>query len=230
MKKADALYSKIGLLHMIRLVIVDDHTLFREGLASIIRLEPDIEVSGLAGSVQEAVDIVRTLKPDIVLMDFTLPDGTGADATRMVLKEDPDCKIIFLTMSEEDENLFAAIRSGAKGYLLKNMSPSKLVATIRSVQQGESALSRTMTLRLMEELSRTKESENLGDATLAKLTRREMDVLREIAKGSTNQEIAKQLYLSENTVKYHVHSILQKLGLPSRRAAASFAKEHGIKA
>jgi DNA-binding NarL/FixJ family response regulator len=215
---------------MIRLVIVDDHALFREGLASIIRLEPDIEVSGLAGSVQEAVDIVRTLKPDIVLMDFTLPDGTGADATRMVLKEDPDCKIIFLTMSEEDENLFAAIRSGAKGYLLKNMSPSKLVATIRSVQQGESALSRTMTLRLMEELSRTKEPETLGDASLVKLTRREMDVLREIAKGLTNQEIAKQLYLSENTVKYHVHSILEKLGLPSRRAAAIFAKEHGIKA
>jgi len=230
MKKADALYSKIGLLQMIRLVIVDDHALFREGLASIIRLEPDIEVSGLAGSVREAVDVVRTLKPDVVLMDFTLPDGTGADATRMVLKEDPDCKIIFLTMSEEDENLFAAIRSGAKGYLLKNMSPSKLVATIRSVQQGESALSRTMTLRLMEELSRTKEPEHLEDATLAKLTRREIDVLREIVKGSTNQEIAKQLYLSENTVKYHVHSILQKLGLPSRRAAAIFAKEHGIKA
>ena len=215
---------------MIRLVIVDDHALFREGLASIIRLELDIEVSGLAGTVQEAVEVVRTLKPDIVLMDFTLPDGTGADATRMVLKEDPDCKIIFLTMSEDDENLFAAIRSGAKGYLLKNMSPSKLVATIRSVQKGESALSRTMTLRLMEELSRTKEPEHLEDSTLAKLTRREMDVLREIAKGSTNQEIAKQLYLSENTVKYHVHSILQKLGLPSRRAAAIFAKEHGIKA
>ena len=217
-------------MQMIRLVIVDDHALFREGLASIIRLEPDIEVSGLAGSVREAVDVVRTLKPDVVLMDFTLPDGTGADATRMVLKEDPDCKIIFLTMSEDDENLFAAIRSGAKGYLLKNMSPSKLVATIRSVQKGESALSRTMTLRLMEELSRTKEPEHLEDSTLAKLTRREMDVLREIAKGSTNQEIAKQLYLSENTVKYHVHSILQKLGLPSRRAAAIFAKEHGIKA
>jgi len=215
---------------MIRLVIVDDHALFREGLASIIRLEPDIEVSGLAGTVQEAVEVVRTLKPDIVLMDFTLPDGTGADATRMVLKEDPDCKIIFLTMSEEDEDLFAAIRSGAKGYLLKNMSPSKLVATIRSVQQGESALSRAMTLRLMEELSRTKEPERPGDASLAKLTRREMDVLREIVKGSTNQEIAKQLYLSENTVKYHVHSILQKLSLPSRKAAAIFAKEHGIKA
>jgi len=214
---------------MIRLVIVDDHALFREGLASIIRVEPDIEVSGLAGTVQEAVEVVCMLKPDIVLMDFALPDGTGADATRMVLKEYPDCKIIFLTMSEDDENLFAAIRSGAKGYLLKNMSPSKLVATIRSVQRGESALSRSMTLRLMEELSRTKEPERLGDPSLAKLTHREMDVLRELATGLTNQEIADRLYLSENTVKYHVHSILEKLNLPGRRAASIFAKEHGIK-
>ena len=214
---------------MIKLVIVDDHALFREGLASIIQLEPDIEVSGLAGSVQEAVEVVRKRKPDMVLMDFTLPDGTGADATSMVLKEHPDCKIIFLTMSEEDENLFAAIRSGAKGYLLKNMSPSKLVTTIRSVQRGESALSRSMTLRLMEELSRTKETDRIGDAALDKLTRREMDVLTELTKGFSNKEIANRLYISENTVRYHVHSILEKLNLPDRRAAAAFAKEHGIK-
>ena len=213
---------------MIKLVIVDDHALFREGLASIIQLEKDIEISGLAGTVKEAVEVVRALKPDIVLMDFSLPDGNGADATRIVLKEHPDCKIIFLTMSESDENLFAAIRSGAKGYLIKNMSPSKLVTTIRSVQRGESALSRTMTLRLMEELSRTKEPERLDDSSLAKLTRREMDVLRALTTGMTNKEIARFLYLSENTVKYHVHSILDKLNLPDRRAAASFAKEHGI--
>jgi len=213
---------------MIKLVIVDDHALFREGLASIIRLEPDIEVSGLAGSVQEAGEIIRTLKPDIVLMDFTLPDGTGADATRTVLKEHPDCKIIFLTMSDNEENLFAAIRSGAKGYLMKNMSPSKLVTTIRCVQQGESALSRSMTLRLMEELSRTRAPDRQGDVSLVKLTRRELDVLRELTTGKTNKEIAERLFISENTVKYHVHSILDKLDLPNRSAAAKFAKEHGI--
>lgn len=213
---------------MIKLIIVDDHTLFREGLASIIQAEPDIEVSGLAGTVQEAVEVVRQLKPDIVLMDYSLPDGTGADATRMVIEEHPDCKIVFLTMSESDENLFEAIRSGAKGYLLKNMSPSKLVTTIRSVQRGESALSRSMTLRLMEELSRMKEPERLDDSSLAKLTRREMDVLRALTTGKTNKEIANHLYLSENTVKYHVHSILDKLNLPDRKVAANFAKEHGI--
>lgn len=213
---------------MIKMVIVDDHALFREGLASIIQIEPDIEVSGLAGTVQEAVETVRDLKPDIVLMDFVLPDGTGADATRQVLREHPDCKIVFLTMSEEDENLFAAIRSGAKGYLLKNMSPSKLVTTIRSVHRGESALSRSMTLRLMEELSRTKGSERLEDQWLEKLTQRENDVLRVLATGKTNKEIANHLYISENTVKYHVHSILEKLNLPNRKAAAIFAKEHGM--
>lgn len=211
-----------------KIIIVDDHVLFREGLATIIQKEADIEVAGLVGSVKETVDIVATVQPDIVLMDFNLPDGTGADATIKVLEKHPECKIVFLTMSDSDENLFAAIRAGAKGYLLKNMSPSNLIATIRSVQQGESALSRSMTLRLMEELSRTKEPERLGDAALAKLTKRELDVLAELTQGKTNREIADELYLSDNTVKYHVHSILKKLNLQDRKQAANFAKEHGV--
>lgn len=213
---------------MINLVIVDDHALFREGLASILRLEEDIEVAGLAGSVEEAVEVVRELKPEIVLMDFSLPDGNGADATRLVLAEHPECKIIFLTMSEQDESLFAAIRSGAKGYLLKNLSPSKLIASIRAVQQGESALSRTMTLRLMDELSRTKAPDRVSSAVLDELTPREIDVLRELTAGLTNREIADQLVISQNTVKYHVHSILDKLNLTNRREAAEFARKHGI--
>ena len=102
-----------------RLIIVDDHALFREGLASIIRSEPDVEIAGMAGSVREAVEMARAVKPDMILMDFSMPDGTGADATRQILSENPACKIVFLTMSEEDDNLFDAIRAGAKGYLLK---------------------------------------------------------------------------------------------------------------
>jgi DNA-binding NarL/FixJ family response regulator len=211
---------------MIKLMIVDDHVLFREGLASIIRSEPDIEIAGLAGTVRDAVDMAGRLKPDIVLMDFSLPDGSGADATLQILKAHSDCKIIFLTMSEEDENLFAAIRSGAKGYLLKDMHPSKLVTAIRSVHKGESALSRSMTLSLMKELSGTKKSEHLqADPTL---TRRELDVLRAVATGKSNQEIGSELFLSENTVKYHVHSILDKLRLKDRREAAIYAREHGL--
>ena len=208
-----------------KIIVVDDHVLFREGLVAIVRSEPDIEIVGQAGTVQEAVEMVKKLKPDMVLMDFTLPDGTGADATRAILMEHPKCKIIFLTMSEEDEHLFAAIRSGAKGYLLKNMHPAKLISTLRSVQKGESALSRSMTLRLMEELARTKEPPGPGDPTL---TRRELEVLRELTSGLSNQEIAERLFISENTVKYHVHSILEKLNLSDRRDAALYAREHGL--
>ena len=208
-----------------KIIIVDDHILFREGLASIIRSERDIQVAGMAGTVQEAVEMAGVIKPDLILMDFALPDGTGADATRMILNAHPGCKIVFLTMSEQDEDLFSAIRSGAKGYLLKNMHPQKLVVALRSVQKGESALSRSMTMRLMEELSRTKKSDYPQSNTL---THREMDVLRAVAAGQTNQEIAKQLFISENTVKYHVHSILGKLDLADRKEVAAYAREHGL--
>ena len=212
-----------------KIIIVDDHVLFREGLASIIRQEADIEVLDLVGNVQDAIASVSRLKPDIVLMDFSLPDGTGAEAAQQITREVPDCKIIFLTMMENDESLFAAIRSGAKGYLLKNMSPSKLISTLRSVQRGESALSRSMTLRLMGELSRTRDSDHVGSPVLAKLTHREKEVLVEVATGKSNKEIAQQLVLSENTIKYHVHSILEKLNLGDRKEMARFAREHGIK-
>jgi two-component system NarL family response regulator len=209
----------------IRLIVVDDHILFREGLIAVVRSELDFEIVGQAGNVGEAIEIVRSLRPDMVLMDFGLPDGTGADATQAILKEYPECKIVFLTMSEEDDDLFAAVRSGAKGYLLKNMHPSKLISSLRSVHRGESALSRSMTLRLMEELAHTKESSRIVDPTL---TRREIEILREVASGKSNLEIAKHLFISENTVKYHVHSILDKLGLSDRKDATVYAREHGL--
>ena len=209
-----------------KLLIVDDHVLFREGLASIIQSEADIDIVGKVGTVRDAVEYARNAKPDVILMDFVLPDGTGVDATRAILEMHPSCKVVFLTMSEQDENLFAAIRSGAKGYLLKDMHPTKLVVALRSVQQGESALSRTMTLRLMGELSRTKPAEAFVESPT--LTRREIDVLRALAAGLSNQEIANQFYLSENTVKYHVHSILEKLRLKDRKEAATYARSKGL--
>ena len=209
----------------IRLVIVDDHILFREGLIAVIRSQPGFEVVGQAGTVREAVEEVRAWRPDMVLMDFGLPDGTGVEATRAILKEYAECKIVFLSMSEEDDDLFAAIRSGARGYLLKNMHPQKLFAALRSVQQGESALSRSMTMRVMEELSHTTKPQYPADITL---TRREIDVLQAIAVGLSNLEIANQLFITENTVKYHVHSILEKLNLSDRKEAAAYARKHGL--
>jgi len=214
---------------MIRILIVDDHNLFRAGLAAIIGEEADIEVVGQVGTVHEAVEAVRKLRPDIVLMDFSLPDGTGAEATKRIIEENPACKVVFITMSDKEEDLLAAIRSGAVGYLMKNMAPAKLVASLRSVQKGESALSRAMTLRLMKELARTREPETTEDPVLGKLTSREKDVLVEVATGKSNQEIADRLVISENTVKYHVHSILNKLNLRDRKEMTRFAREHGIK-
>lgn len=209
-----------------KLLIVDDHVLFREGLAAIFRPHMDIEIAGMAGTVRDAIEKARALMPDIILMDFNLPDGSGVDATRTILEEQPDCKIVFLTMSEQDEDLFAAIRVGAKGYMLKNMHPPELVASLRSVHRGESALSRAMTLRLMDELSRTKKA--VGRPAENTLTLRELDVLRAIAKGMSNQEIGSHLFISENTVKFHVHSLLAKLNLSDRKEAANFAREHGL--
>ena len=214
---------------MIRILIVDDHLLFREGLAAIIRSEPDIDVVGLAGSIRDATEAARAAQPDIILMDFGLPDGTGADATSQILKEFPSCKIIILTVSERDEDLFSAIRNGAKGYLLKGVSPADLVSAVCSVYQGESALSRSMTLRLMDEMVRGKDViTRPRDPKLAKLTSRELEVLYHLASGMTNLEIGKKLFLSENTVKYHVRLILDKLELNDRKQASHYAMENGL--
>lgn len=209
------------------IIIVDDHILFREGIAAILRPEADIKIVGMVGSVREAVEAAYSSKPDVVLMDFHLPDGDGTDATRRILEKHPSCKIIFLTMSEQDENMFKAIRSGAKGYILKNMHPPQLLAAIRSVERGESALSAAMTLRLMEEMTRSTEASTPHPAENT-LTLRELDVLRAIADGLSNQEIGERLFISENTVKFHVHSLLSKLNLPDRREAANYAKRYGL--
>lgn len=209
-----------------KIVIVDDHVLFREGIAAILRPETDFEIVGMGGSVREAVEIARSLKPEIILMDFNLPDGDGTEATRLILQEYPACKIIFLTMSEQDANLFEAVRSGAKGYIVKNIHPLQLVASIRSVYNGESALSAEMTRRVMEELSRS--ANQPTHPVENTLTLRELDVLRSIASGLSNQEIGQKLFISENTVKFHVHSLLSKLNLSDRKEAASYARERGL--
>lgn len=213
---------------MIRILLVDDHVLFREGLAGLLRPEPDFDLVGQAGTAREAIQLARQLQPDLILMDFTLPDGTGLDVTQAVLETNPSVSIVFLTIHEDDDRLFSAIRSGAKGYLLKNVPVDSLLASLRGLQRGEAPLSPTLTLRMINEFSRLTASEPADASALLNLTNREVDILRLLAHGATNQEIAARLVISENTVKNHVHNILEKLNVRNRREAARFAKKNHL--
>jgi DNA-binding NarL/FixJ family response regulator len=212
-----------------RVIVVDDHILFREGLISLFRSASDFEVVGEAGSVQDGIEQARALQPDIVLMDFSLPDGTGLDATQAILEEFPDCKVIFLTVHETNEKLFAAIRAGAKGYLPKNVAGKNLISSLRALDRDEMALSRKMSSRIVEEFSQSSLQNTLNEEILKKLSPRELDVLCELELGVSNYEIAQRLFLSENTIKHHVRNILSKLDVKNRREAGLIARQAGLK-
>jgi DNA-binding NarL/FixJ family response regulator len=211
-----------------KIMVVDDHVLFCEGLISLFRFSNEYLVVGSAGSVQEAVSKARETRPDIILMDFSLPDGTGLDATKIILAEQPECKIVFLTVYETDENLFAAIRLGAKGYMLKNVAGSDLISSLRALDRGESAISRKMMNRVLEEFVNTP-ADSAGGDLISKLSPREKDILRELESGATNTDIAQRLFLSENTVKHHIRNVFDKLGIENRRQAAELARQFGLK-
>jgi two-component system nitrate/nitrite response regulator NarL len=209
------------------ILVIDDHVLFRDGLVSLFQSTPEFHVVGQAGTVKEGIEQAFHYRPDIILMDFSLPDGTGLDATCAILDELPDCKIIFLTVFETDENLLTAIRLGAKGYMLKNVSSSSLIASLRALAHGEIAMSRKMMSRVVE-YSRSippTPASNLVD----KLSPREIDILHELQDGASNMEIAHKLFLAENTVKHHIHNILEKLGVENRRQAGVVARKMGLK-
>lgn len=211
-----------------RILIVDDHILFREGLSGLLRSQADMEVIAECGTVREAVDLALQAHPDVILMDYSLPDGTGLEATRSILAVDPQIQIIFLTVHDNDERVIAAMRAGAKGYLLKNLSVSKLLASLRALQRGEAAISRTMMARILAEFAQTTPAPTQVPSPLVGLTSREIEVLQELADGITNQEIATRLFISENTVKNHIHNILEKLSLHNRREAIEFARKNGL--
>lgn len=211
-----------------KILVVDDHILFREGLVSLLSKEKDFKVAAQAGSVKEAVQMARKHQPDMILMDFSLPDGTGADASNAILLEFPTCQIVFLTVFDEDEQLFEAVRSGAKGYLLKNTPITRLVAALRSLQRGEAAISPSMALRIMGELSRSRGEGGHDANLLEQLSQRELEVLRCLLDGASNTDIADRLVISLNTVKHHVRSILDKLDVKNRREAARIARSLGL--
>lgn len=211
-----------------RILVVDDHTLFREGLVRLLKNQADFKVVGEASNMGEAIRLTRELKPDLILMDFRLPDGDGLEATQTIHILDASIKVVFLTIYESDDLLFAAIRSGAKGYLLKNIPVSHLMEMLRRVIRGEAAISLAMAARILEEFARREWLNDDGQAVIKQLTAREFEILKEIASGASNREIAKKLVLSENTIKNHVHNILEKLKLPNRHQAAVFAIRHRL--
>jgi len=209
-----------------RILVVDDHPLFRSGLVSLLNGQPDFLVVGVAGTLEESVNKTLELKPDLVLMDFILPDGDGLEATQIILALRPETRIVFLTIHETDELLFSAIRSGAKGYLLKNISVKKMLQLLRGLSSGEAAITLKMASRILEEFARQEWRTPEGDPAFEQLTTRELEILKIIASGATNREIAARLFISENTVKNHVHSILEKLKLHNRREAAYLAARY----
>ncbi len=212
----------------VRLLLVDDHVLFREGLMSLIASQPDLEVVGQAGSVREAVTQALQLRPDIILMDYTLPDGDGVVATQAIMSEWSGAKVVFLTVHEDDEVLFAAIRAGAMGFLYKNTRTSELLGRLRAVARGEAGISPAVARRILEEFSRTPAARQADPAQSTELTAREVEIVQAIAQGASNRDIARQLVISENTVKNHVRNVLSKLHLRNRRDVAQYARSRGL--
>jgi len=211
-----------------KILIVDDHTVLREGLTSLLNSQPDFEVVGNVGTVNDAIAAACNLNPNLILMDIGLPDGTGVDATKAILAKRPNTDIVMLTIHDSDEMLFDAMRSGAKGYLMKNTSMNNLISSLRSLERGEAAISRTMTRRILSGLVNDQDTRP-GDDAIQQLTAREVEILAEVSSGATNKEIAERLFISVNTVKNHIHDILRKLDLKNRREARMFAIRNGIK-
>jgi DNA-binding NarL/FixJ family response regulator len=208
----------------IRVLVVDDHALFRRGLQMVLEQEEDIEVVGEAGDGAEAVQRAADTVPDIVLMDVRMPKRGGIDACTAIKDAVPSAKIIMLTISDEEADLYDAIKAGASGYLLKEISIEEVAAAIRAVNEGQSLISPSMASKLLTEFaSMIKRTDDRQQVPTPRLTEREMEVLKLVAKGLNNRDIAKQLFISENTVKNHIRNILEKLQLHSRMEAVVYA-------
>jgi DNA-binding NarL/FixJ family response regulator len=208
---------------MIRTLIVDDHLIFIEALSNLVSAQGDFEVVGQACSVEEAVRQARSLKPDLILMDFLLEDGTGLDATQEIIATLPAVKIVFLTAHDDDQRLFEAIRYGAVGYLLKNIPASEMLAYLRGLNRGEIALQPALATRIVKEFAKMPVRPTRQPEEFSSLTDREMEVMKELENGATNRQIAKKLVISEQTVKNHVSQILKKLHIKDRRELSKFS-------
>jgi DNA-binding NarL/FixJ family response regulator len=204
---------------MIRVLIVDDHPVVRDGLAAVLGTQPDLEIAGLAGTGQEAIHQAAALRPDVVLMDLKMPTMDGATTTAAIKVTHPDVRVLVLTTYDTDADITAAVNAGADGYLLKQASRDELCAAVRTVARGGSALSPAVAAKVLTRMR--------GEA-IGGLSSREIDVLTAVARGHNNKQVARQLHLSEATVKTHLLHIYAKLGVADRTAAVTTALERGI--
>jgi DNA-binding NarL/FixJ family response regulator len=212
----------------VRVLLVDDDDLMRAGLKAVLSSDDAIEVVGEAADGRAALDEVRALSPDVVLMDVRMPDLDGISATREVLASSPEVKVLILTTFEQDDYIFGALNAGASGFLLKRTSPEELIAANHTVAVGDSLLSPSVTRRVIDRMAQQPATEKPYDERLDELTPREREVLAQVARGLSNTEIADVLYIEESTVKTHVKRILMKLHLRDRVQAVIFAYESGL--
>jgi DNA-binding NarL/FixJ family response regulator len=212
----------------IRILLVDDQALFREGLRTLLSIQPGLEIVGEAGNGEEALRQAATLLPDVVLMDLQMPVLDGPAATRQLLSRQPGVKVIMLTTFDDDESVFEGLRAGAVGYLLKDTPSAKLVEAIQTAARGESFLAPSVAAKVVAEFARLSPRPAGGEALADPLSEREIEVLRMIAAGASNREIAAGLVIAEGTVKNHITSILAKLGVTDRTEAAMKAKQLGL--
>jgi DNA-binding NarL/FixJ family response regulator len=212
----------------LRILLVDDHILFRKGVASLLASRPGLEVVGEAGDGMEALVRARETMPDVVLMDIGMPKCDGLEATRRIKREMPHVKIIMLTVSDDDPDLFAAIKNGAEGYLLKNLEPYQFFDMLEGTRRGEVAISGVMAAKILQEFRQPDPSLAQPSEARDELTSREIEVLEQVVQGASNKEIAVALSISENTVKIHLRNILEKLHLRNRIQAAVYAVREGL--
>ncbi|MBI5035252.1 MAG: response regulator transcription factor [Chloroflexi bacterium] len=210
-----------------RVLLVDDHPLFRDGLATLLRAR-GMEIVGQASNGLEALEQARLSKPDLILMDVNMPQMNGLESTRLIKTEMPDTTIVILTVSDDDENLFEAIKSGAQGYLLKSMPSQSFFEMLDGVTRGEAPMTRILASKILGEFTRHLQQEQARVESKEDLTDREKEVLQLVAEGSTNRFIAGKLNVTENTVKFHLKNILEKLHLHNRAQAAAYAMQSGL--